>query len=302
MLAKAEMRAMNLARSIELADATLPVAPRSVDDPVVLDLLITRAVAISNFDRRLEAEVILTGALDVARRLGDPELINRAAVNLGYVLSTDDIARAFEVSRGAIEEAKRSGVMWNIRYILGNAVDSAIEVGEWDWAMDAMARDGRPLHRARRATLVRRLFCRHPRVSRRRHPGRSQPALCRLAPLRRSSVPYARGVWEGSGLAAAWPLRRGPAAFGGGHRRGPGRRRARHLRSASIDLEWRRRVRHTHAGLLRAVRPAVFGRGPCWQPWTRGSPCSRDVGRMAAGTTSTRSAISGSSELRCGRR
>jgi hypothetical protein len=139
MLAKAEMRSVNLERAIELADATLPLASRGADVRVVLDLLITRGVAISNFGRELEAEVILTGALDVARRLGDPDLTNRAAVNLGFVLATDDVARAFEISRGAIEEAKSSGVMRSIRYILGNAVDSAIEVGEWDWAMDAMA-------------------------------------------------------------------------------------------------------------------------------------------------------------------
>jgi hypothetical protein len=29
--------------------------------------------------------------------------------------------------------------VWAIRYLLGNAVDSAIEVGEWDWAVEQMA-------------------------------------------------------------------------------------------------------------------------------------------------------------------
>jgi len=137
-LAKAEMRQLNPARAIELADLALPHAQRVGNEALVLDILITRGVSLTTLGRSTEAIVILTGALDVANRLSIPDATNRAAVNLGFALAPDDPARAFEVSRSAMDRAKADGVIWGIRYLLGNAVDSAIEVGEWDWAMEQM--------------------------------------------------------------------------------------------------------------------------------------------------------------------
>jgi hypothetical protein len=62
-------------------------------------------------------------------------MAGRAAVNLGYALANDDVATAFDVSRAALEQALRDGHLFGIRYLLGNMVDSAIELGQWDWAM-----------------------------------------------------------------------------------------------------------------------------------------------------------------------
>ncbi len=138
-LAKAEMRALNDARAVELADRVLAVADEADHHREIVDVLITRGVSLSNLGRATEAEAILTGALDIARRRGLGDESNRASVNLGYVLSQDEPVRAFEISREAIEDSKRLGVIWALRYIVGNAVDSAIEVGEWDWAMEIMA-------------------------------------------------------------------------------------------------------------------------------------------------------------------
>ncbi|HEX7172200.1 MAG TPA: adenylate/guanylate cyclase domain-containing protein [Candidatus Limnocylindria bacterium] len=138
-LAKAEMRVLNDGRAVELTDHVLPVARVPEDNQHIVDLLITRGVSLANLGRSVEAEITLIGALDVARRLGLRGQINRAAVNLGYALAQDDPMRSFQISREAIEEAKRHGVIWELRYIVGNAVDGAIEVGEWDWAMDIMS-------------------------------------------------------------------------------------------------------------------------------------------------------------------
>ncbi|MGH2402332.1 MAG: hypothetical protein ACRDE6_06440, partial [Candidatus Limnocylindria bacterium] len=139
LLAKAEMRVLNDKRAVELADEVLPIAHLAGDDQLVLDLMITRAVSLANMGRLLEPVVILTGALEVAHRRSLPDMANRAAVNLSYALAPDDPSRAMEVSRAAIELAKQQGVVWGIRYILGNAADGAIESGEWDWAMEAIA-------------------------------------------------------------------------------------------------------------------------------------------------------------------
>jgi len=137
-LAKTEMRRLNDVRAIELAELALPHAQRADNDALILDLLITRSVSLSNLGRATEAVVILTGALDAANRLSLAEQANRAAVNLGYALAPDDPARAFAVSRSAMERAEQDGNIWGLRYIVGNAVDGAIEVGEWDWAVTRM--------------------------------------------------------------------------------------------------------------------------------------------------------------------
>ena len=137
-LAKLEMRLLNDRRAVELADQVLPVAQEEGDDRLIIDLLITRGVALYNLGRSTEAVVMLTGALDVAHRLNLKDLYNRAAVNLGFAVAQEDPQRAFEVSRSAIDDARRDGIVWGIRYIVGNAVDAAIELGEWDWAMQTM--------------------------------------------------------------------------------------------------------------------------------------------------------------------
>ena len=138
LLAKAEMRSLNDARAVALADQVLSVAQEAENDHLVLDLLITRAVSLSNLGRSTEAVVVLTGALETSKRLGLGDTFNRAAVNLGYAVQYDDPERAMEVSREAMDQARRDGVIWSIRYIAGNAVDAGIEVGEWDWAMETM--------------------------------------------------------------------------------------------------------------------------------------------------------------------
>ena len=138
-LAKAEMRRQNDRRAIELAELALPAAQRAGADDLGLDLLITRGVALANVGRTFEAVVTLTGALEIARRRSIPDASSRAATNLGYVLQPDDPAAAYAASRASLEESLRDGIVWGIRYLLGNAVDAAIEVGEWDWALEVMA-------------------------------------------------------------------------------------------------------------------------------------------------------------------
>ncbi len=137
-LAKAEMRSVHDVRAIELADQALGRPDAPGQEPLILDLLITRAVALANLGRATEAVVTASGALEMAERLDLDDAYDRASVNLGYAIQPDDPARAFTVSKAAVERAKRTGVVWRIRYILGNAVDAAVEVGEWEWALGQM--------------------------------------------------------------------------------------------------------------------------------------------------------------------
>jgi hypothetical protein len=63
----------------------------------------------------------------------------RATLNLTYALEPEDPLLAFELSKEGLERAKRRGLTWAVRYQLGNAVDAAFVVGEWDWALGALA-------------------------------------------------------------------------------------------------------------------------------------------------------------------
>ncbi|MCA1588110.1 MAG: AAA family ATPase, partial [Chloroflexi bacterium] len=134
-LCKVEMRTEHDARVIEIADQALVVAEKAGAEAVVLELLITRGTTLANVNRRTEAVATLTGALALARRRGLVEPAHRAAVNLAYALDSDDPMLGFEVSREGLEIARRTGNEWATRYLLGNACESAIQVGEWDWAL-----------------------------------------------------------------------------------------------------------------------------------------------------------------------
>jgi class 3 adenylate cyclase/tetratricopeptide (TPR) repeat protein len=134
-MAKTEMRMMNVARSVELADRALPLAAGAEAAEIALELLTTRSVALGNLGRSTEATAILTGVMELARRRGMPRVAGRAAINLSYTLAPDDPAASFEVARAALEEAKQHGEIVGVRYLMGNAGGAALEIGEWDWAL-----------------------------------------------------------------------------------------------------------------------------------------------------------------------
>jgi tetratricopeptide (TPR) repeat protein len=135
-LAKTEMRMNNDARAVELADEALRIAGGSDDEATTLDLLTTRAVALTNMGRTTEAAAILSGVLERARRRGYPRVAGRAAINLSYSLSPDDPATSFAIASEALEEAKRDGEIIGVRYLIGNAGGAAFSIGEWDWALE----------------------------------------------------------------------------------------------------------------------------------------------------------------------
>jgi class 3 adenylate cyclase/tetratricopeptide (TPR) repeat protein len=138
-MAKTAMRMGDEARAVELADKALPMAARVGMEETTLELLTTRAVALANMARITEATAILTGVLELARRHGMPRAAGRAAINLSYALAPDDPTAAFEVAQSELEEAKRYGEIIGVRYLMGNAGASALETGEWDWALEHAA-------------------------------------------------------------------------------------------------------------------------------------------------------------------
>ncbi|MEK6719639.1 MAG: adenylate/guanylate cyclase domain-containing protein [Chloroflexota bacterium] len=135
------MRTGEGTRSVAVADAALPSAESRGDRPAILDLLITRGTALANLDRPMEAIATLTGARVLADRYGETPAFLRASINLAYSLEPDDPRAGYEVSLDGLVRARRLGHRWAIRYLLGNACDSALEVGEWDWVMEQVGEE-----------------------------------------------------------------------------------------------------------------------------------------------------------------
>ncbi len=147
--AQALMRSQQDARAVEVADQVLLAEDRPVSEDerdvrdkredLLLDLLITRGTALSNVNRVTESVVVLTGALEVARRRSRLGAATRALINLTYALGRDDPLLGFQLARDGIERTKKYGHAWGLRYVLGNAIEVGLEAGEWDWVMEALA-------------------------------------------------------------------------------------------------------------------------------------------------------------------
>ncbi len=132
-LALSEMRMGNDAEAVAIADRALPAMEAAGADELAVQALITRGAALANLGRATEATVTLTGAKALAERRGMLGSSLRAAINLGYALEPDDPVLGFQVSREGYERGARYGMTFAVRYLLGNACDSAFQVGEWDW-------------------------------------------------------------------------------------------------------------------------------------------------------------------------
>jgi class 3 adenylate cyclase/tetratricopeptide (TPR) repeat protein len=137
-LIKTYMRTGRDDQAVALADKALSIAEGVIPTDIRLDLIITRGTALSNLGKLTEATVTLAGARELARRLGDSTAMQRSAINLAYTTETEDTAWSYQVSREGLELARGYGNRWAERYLLGNAVEGAIETGDWEWAREQL--------------------------------------------------------------------------------------------------------------------------------------------------------------------
>ncbi len=139
-MASLEMRRSHHEEALALADRALPAMERAGREELAVDVMITRGVALANLNRPTEAIVTLTGARALAERREQMGNWLRATVNLGYVLEPEDPVLAFAISREGYERSRRVGIAWAMRYLLSNASDGAMQVGEWDWVLGELHR------------------------------------------------------------------------------------------------------------------------------------------------------------------
>ncbi|MEP6808479.1 MAG: AAA family ATPase, partial [Chloroflexota bacterium] len=144
-LARSEMMLGDYGGSVARTEQVLPIAERLGLTREILEVLVTRGAALASERRLGEAMVVLIGAVSRARALQLPSLELRGRVNLSYVTSAEDPLLAYNVAREGLELARRLGNRGTGSYLLNNASEMAMRVGEWDWGLaqsaEALAED-----------------------------------------------------------------------------------------------------------------------------------------------------------------
>ncbi|MBW3613408.1 MAG: hypothetical protein KY392_06055, partial [Chloroflexi bacterium] len=130
------MRSGDHAEAVRYCDQALPAAEAQQRTELTVELLITRGVSLSNRNRTIESLATLTGAMEIAERHNLPDPVFRAAINLSYAIEPEDPRAGLDAVRSALGRARRVGRRWAIRYLVGNACEAAIQMGDWDWSLE----------------------------------------------------------------------------------------------------------------------------------------------------------------------
>ncbi|MFL5644291.1 MAG: adenylate/guanylate cyclase domain-containing protein [Chloroflexota bacterium] len=121
------------ADSLGIIDDILTTSERLDLIRETIELLITRGPALVNVGRLREGIVTLVGAVAASRSYGLVDAEFRARVNLSFAAAGEDPQLAYRVAREGQELLRRLGVRgWP--YMLSNASELAIRIGDWDWA------------------------------------------------------------------------------------------------------------------------------------------------------------------------
>jgi hypothetical protein len=105
---------------------------------VVLEALITRAVAALSAGHVRAAEVMLIGAQDFATRNDLPAQYIRASVNLSANLCDVDPHATIEVVEKGLAVAAHLGMKAELPYLVGNGIDAGGHLARWDWCTDQL--------------------------------------------------------------------------------------------------------------------------------------------------------------------
>ncbi|MEO6294323.1 MAG: adenylate/guanylate cyclase domain-containing protein [Candidatus Limnocylindria bacterium] len=121
--------------SVGVVDDILPTVERLELTRETLELLVTRGPALANIGRLREAIVTLVGAVAASSSYGLVDVGLRARVNLSYAAAGEDPELAYRVAREGHEVTLRLGMRGYAYYMLGNAAELAVRLGDWDWAV-----------------------------------------------------------------------------------------------------------------------------------------------------------------------
>jgi len=134
-LARAFMIHFDSALAAEYADRALMAAHQPDLMPVIVEALITKGCALGQMGHRYrEAQAVLAGAMWLAQRQALVLSEIRARINLAVFLSTDDPRLALDLTRTALDLARRLGHRSLANRLGSDAAWYAFRTGDWDWA------------------------------------------------------------------------------------------------------------------------------------------------------------------------
>jgi tetratricopeptide (TPR) repeat protein len=126
------------ARAVELADRALAAAERLDLVAIVCDLLVNRGTALLNLGRSYEGSGAIQAGLELAEQHGLTTTVLRAQVNLGISHAASDPRKALETARAALTVATRLGRRSFVRTLMMNVGSAALDVGDWDGAVQEL--------------------------------------------------------------------------------------------------------------------------------------------------------------------
>ncbi len=118
-----------------MIDRTLPVAERLELTRETISLLVTRGAALAGLGRPREGTITLSGAVSAASAAGLSDLELRGRVNLSFAAASDDPQLAYRTAREGLDLSLKLGMHAYQYYLLGNATELAIRMGDWEWAL-----------------------------------------------------------------------------------------------------------------------------------------------------------------------
>ena len=134
-LARGYLLSGRLQDAIHLVDEILPTAERLELTRETIELLVTRGPALAGMGRLREAIVTLTGAVAACTSYGLADVGLRARVNLSYAAAAEDPELAYRVAREGHELTLRLGMRGYAYYMLSNAAEGALRIGDWGWSL-----------------------------------------------------------------------------------------------------------------------------------------------------------------------
>jgi class 3 adenylate cyclase len=119
--------------ALPIIDEALVVAQRLGLKDTVGELLASKGWALGVAGRPVEAAVLLRGAVWFAEREGLLRAEFRSRMNLSAWTQRDDSRETLEITRRGLERAQRLGLDAWVFPLAGNAMDAALQLGDWDW-------------------------------------------------------------------------------------------------------------------------------------------------------------------------
>jgi class 3 adenylate cyclase/tetratricopeptide (TPR) repeat protein len=132
-LARGLISAGDAEATVTWADRALVDAERLELTAITADTLATKGTIFATVGRIREGEALLEAALRLAEARGFGLIAGRAAINLCVALHLDDPRRSVEFGRRGLELARRYGYLGGVISGLGNAIESSLPTGDWDW-------------------------------------------------------------------------------------------------------------------------------------------------------------------------